>query len=169
MKLKNLLVPLLISGLFVVPSHATQQQDALSWSHSDDGSAIVKYSSDDEDEIKFFEVEISHSKSGEQRLYLFDYSYLGDNTCTDISSVPETITMTFDGQAIKMLQWCKEYSNSSNYYLSHTPETDIGHAYLVNLFKTAVLPIKLRYSGEVLQLPVIGFTKAWNSSGGDAI
>jgi hypothetical protein len=169
LKIIKLLAPLLISGLFAMPSHATQIEDTLSWAHLDDGSAIVKYSSDYGEEIKSFEAEISHSSSGEQRLYFYDLSSLGDSLCTYESSVPKSTTMTFNGQAVKMLRWCRKYTDSRNYYLSYTPETDRGHTYVVNLFKTALLPIKIQYNNETLRFPVTGFTKAWNSGGGNAI
>ena len=169
MKIIKLLAPLLISGLFAMPSHATQIEDSLSWADLDNGSAAIKYSSDYEDETKYFEAEITHSTSGEQRLYFRDHSSLGDYICSYENSIPESTAMTFNNQAVKMLRWCIKYTDSQSYYLSYTPDTDRGHTYVVNLFKTALLPIKIQYNNETLRFPVTGFTKAWNSGGGNAI
>ena len=168
MKIIKLLAPLLISGLFAIPSYATQIEDTRSWAYLYNGSALVTYSSDYEDETKYFGASISHSKSGEQRLYFTQFT-LGENICNYESNLPTSTTMNFNGQAVKMSRWCVKDKDQNIYYFSYTPETDRGHTYVVNLFKTALSPIKIQYNNETLRFPVTGFTKSWNSAGGNAI
>ncbi len=152
-----------------MPAIATEIEDYSSWTQMGDGSAWIKYSSDYSDKFEVLEAEISHSTSGHQRLYFYDYSSLVNSTCKYESSVPKSSTMIFNDQAVKMLYWCKKYTNSNSFYLSITPDTERGHSYVVNLFKVATSPIEVQFSNERTYFPVIGFTKAWNSAGGNAI
>jgi len=169
LKLIKLLAPLLISGLFAIPSYATQIEDTLSWSDLNNGTSIVRYSNDYDDESNYLKAEISHSQHGEQRLYFSEHSSLSNSLCKYENTLPVKVTATFNGQAVKMSRWCKKYIDSNRYYLFYTPETDRGHTYVVNLFKTALLPIKIQLNNNILNFPVTGFTKAWNSGGGNAI
>jgi hypothetical protein len=163
------LAPIFISGILIMPSHSTGFQTPFSWSQRDNGSAAVIYTSDYSDDAKYFESEISHSKSGSQRLYFDDYYISNLNTCNYQTTVPDNTTIVFNGQAVKMLRWCKKFGDADKYYYSLTPETDRGHSYVVNLFKVASSSIKIQYNNDTLYFPVTGFTKAWNSAGGNAI
>jgi hypothetical protein len=169
LKLIKLLAPLSISCCLVIPSHATEIEDFMSWAQLGDGSAWIRYSSNYNDTSKILEAEITHSTSGQQRLYFSDLSSAAKSVCKYESKLPGSSTMTFNGQAVKMLRWCKKYTDSSSYYLSLTPETDRGNNYVINLFKVATSPVEIQYNNEKLYFPVIGFTKAWNSAGGNAI
>lgn len=163
------LVALLLCSFFLTPAFASEIEDYGSWAQMGDGSAWIKYNSDYNGFSEVLEAKISHSTSGNQRLYFYDYSSLISGTCKYENSTPKSSAMIFNGQAVKMLYWCKKYTDSNNYYLSMTSETDRGDSYIVNLFKISTSPIKIQYNNEVLYFPVIGFTKAWNSAGGDAI
>lgn len=169
MKLIKLLVPLLVSSFLITPVQATEIEDYSSWADSSDGRAWIKYTSDYDNETKVLEAEINHSSSGQQRLYFTDYPSLNNSVCRYENRIPDSSTMVFNGQAVKMLRWCKKFTNSSGYYFSLTPDTDRGHSYVVNLFKAAILPIEIQFNNERTYFPVIGFTKAWNTSGGNAI
>lgn len=169
LKITKLLTPLLIYSFLVLPSYATEIKLTRSWAQLYDGSAGLTYSNDYSDIIKVLQAEISHSQSGKQRLYFTDSIYEGSSSCKYESIVSSTTTMIFNGQAVKMSSWCKKYSDTSNYYYSLTPTTEQGHNYIVNLFKIATSPIKIQYNNETLYFPVTGFTKAWNSAGGNAI
>ena len=169
LKITKLLISLFLGSMISTQSYATEIEDFMSWAQLGDGTAWIKYTSDYSDDAKFFEAQISHSSVGNQRLYFSDLSSYGDSICSYESTVPKNSTIIFNGQAVKMLRWCKKYSNSSNYYLSYTPETARGHSYVVNLFKVATTPIEIQFNNERTYFPVIGFTKAWNSAGGNAI
>ena len=84
------LAPIFISGILIMPSHSTGFQTPFSWSQRDNGSAAVIYTSDYSDDAKYFESEISHSKSGSQRLYFDDYYISNLNTCNYQTTVPDT-------------------------------------------------------------------------------
>ena len=140
-----------------------------SWAEKEKGSASVLYVSDYSDETRVFEAKVSHSKLGYQGIYFSDYYAENANVCKYRTTTPDSITMIFSGQAVKMLRWCHKFQDAEQYYFSLTPETDRGENYVINLFKIATSPIKVQYNNEILYFPVIGFTKAWNSAGGNAI
>ena len=119
---------------------------------------------------KFFDAQVSHSLVGHQRLYFQDYYYnTNKNICKYESSIPSSTTMIFNGQAVKMARWCRKFTVTGQYYYSFTPETDRGYFYVVNLFKTSTSPVKIQFNDDTFYFPVRGFTKAWNSAGGNAI
>ena len=169
MNLIKLLVPLLVGSFLIMSSYATDIQIPSSWVENDNGNASVAYSSDYNDETKIFEAKISHSKSGIQRLYFSDYFYESSNSCKYESIVPDSTTVIFSGQAVRMSSWCTKFTDTGDYYYSLTPSTERGHNYVINLFKIATSPIEIQYNNETLYFPVMGFTKAWNSAGGNAI
>ena len=169
MKSTNLFTSLFLFNILVIPSHATETQMLFSWLDADDNSAFVGYKSDNNTESKFLEANISHSESGEQKLYFRDLSSTGNRLCQQESTVPDVTTMKFNGQAVKMSRWCKQYSYSSNYYIYLTPTTEIGHQYVVDLFKKSLTPINIQFNSESISFPVTGFTNAWENAGGDAI
>ena len=165
----KLLMPLLVSSFLIIPSHATGFQVPFSWDDYGEGSASVIYNSDYSDESRTLVVEIDHSTSGLQRLYFNDF-YTGNlNSCKYQTTVSDATTIVFNNQAVKMSRWCKKFSDADKYYLELTPATVRGQNYVINLFKAATSPISLQYNNETLYFPVMGFTKAWNSAGGNAI
>lgn len=121
------------------------------------------------DEAKSLDASIGHSKSGHQRIYFSNYYSEKKNICSYTSSYPTTSTIIFNGQAVKMSRWCKKFADVDQYYYEYTPETYMGDSYVINLFKKATTPIRIQMNGETFHFPVLGFTKAWNSAGGDAI
>ncbi|WP_162199617.1 hypothetical protein [Psychrobacter urativorans] len=169
MKQITFLVLILISNFVITPSYATRFETSVSWTQLGNGSAVIEYSSDYSDETKIFTAQITHSNSGYQRLYFSDYYAEDTNVCTYRTTTPDSITMIFNGQAVKMLRWCQKFTDTEQYYFNLTPETDRGDSYIINLFKTATSPIKIQYNNETFYFPVTGFTKAWNSAGGNAI
>ena len=169
LKFMKLLMSLLLGSLFFTNVHAIDYQTTVPWTKNNDGSAGVAYSKEYSEEIKIFEAIINHSKSGNQRLYFNDLYIEDINSCKYKTSTPDSTTIVFNGQAVKMLRWCKKFANADKYYYELTPETDRGESYVINIFKVATSPIEIQYDNETLYFPVIGFTKAWNSAGGNAI
>ena len=141
----------------------------FTWAERDNGSAAIIYTSDYDDNSKYFESEIGHSKSGYQAIYFRSYYTGSMNTCKYANSLPSNTTVVFNGQAVKMLRWCKKFNDADQYYLELTPATERGDSYIINIFKVATSPVKIIYDNEILYFPVMGFTKAWNSAGGNAI
>ena len=169
LKITKILISSFLGSLISTQSYATEIEDFMSWVQLGNGAAWIKYTSNYGDETKILASEISHSKSGGQRLYFSEYYAADINICKYKTTVPDSTTMIFDGQAVKMSRWCSKFGNSNDYYFSLTPETERGHNYVVNLFKIATSPIEIQFNNEKTYFPVIGFTKAWNSAGGNAI
>lgn len=169
MNIAKIFIPLFVSIFFSLSSHATGFQMPFSWAERENGSAAVIYTSDYDNDPKYFESEIGHSRSGQQGIYFRNYYVEDMNTCSYESSLPKNTTMIFSGQAVKMLSWCKKFSDTDRYYLELTPATERGDHYVINLFKVAILPIEIMYDDDTISFPVTGFTKAWNSAGGNAI
>ena len=169
LKITKILISLFLGSLISTQSYATEIEDFMSWVQLGNGAAWIKYTSNYGDETKILASEISHSKSGGQRLYFSEYYAADINSCKYKTTVPDSTTMIFDGQAVKMSRWCSKFRDSNSYYFSLTPETERGHNYVVNLFKIATSPIEIQLNNEKTYFPVIGFTKAWNSAGGNAI
>ena len=172
--MKRIVSSLLLSigALISVSASATEILFSTGWeeTHYEGSKEVYAYYLPNYDEDnKMFEMSISHSSAGEQRIYFASYYHIDKNVCSYPSVTPQESTMIFNGQAVKMLRWCKKDSNIQKYYYSYTPETLKGHAYVLNLFRTATTPVQIQFDSDILPLPVIGFTKAWNTAGGDAI
>lgn len=169
LKFTKQLTALIISASLVTASQAVQFVVATSWEESQTSSAWINYKEHHSSEIKTLKAEINHSRAGQQRLYFSDLSSLGNQICKYESTIPTSVTMNFDNQAVKMSRWCKKYIDSDNYYLDLTPETERGHNYVVDLFKKSINPVNIKYDNDIMPFSVVGFTKAWNSAGGNAI
>ena len=171
MKIYTQLFLLAISLFFTTYSQATIYLGTLDWgSSSIENSAFVGYKKDYDSAstTRSLNALIAHSGSGEQRFYIRPFSP-DDNITCNIYSRPDTVTMTFNGQAVKMLKFCNNFTDINKGYHIYTPATDKGHSFIINLFKTSTAPVKLTFDGDVLYVPVRGFTKVWNSAGGNAI
>lgn len=174
MRFSKLTYLLLTACLVSTSSFATIMRTTVPW-NNESLLSIVSYTptfSDYSSQEKIFVAGVSHSKSGSQRLYFQDFYkdyYAYPKTCNGSSSIPDTTVLTFNNQAVKMLRWCKRFEDSKDYY-EYTPATERGHNYVVNLFKTSTTPIRISISNnDKIYIPVMGFTKVWNSAGGNAI
>lgn len=190
MNIRFFLLIILTSLCYSMPSYAVDVISKSSWDSGEGAGISYKHSNGT---TNMFLGEISHSKDGEQRLYFYSIN-------SDVYVIPEyiksmsdkhlmdmqirefqrkertkynsttTTTMVFNGQAVKMTSFLETYDKSQKIYFYYTPETEQGHAYLINLFKKSKSPIKIvRSNGETLFFPSDGFTKVWNSNGGNAL
>lgn len=163
----NKLLGFLVLTLFVVnTSHAGRSLIIIDWGATTTDSSSVSYIGNYDKEIRNIEAIVSHSNIGNQRFYI-DLRINNGNICDNY--LPTTDTVVFNGQAVNMIRSCKKYNNADQTYYSYTPYTDKGHKYVVNLFKKSTTPIKVTINGDTVDIPVRGFTKIWNSFGGDAI
>lgn len=183
---KNLLIILTIF-CYSIPSYAVNIINTYSWD-SDEYSG-VNYRVDNKNSTQSFYAQISHSKDGEQRLYFYnidsdvfvkpEYMKLRSDRENMLSSIrasndmkkrpTTTVTMVFNGQAVKMTQIMESYFETQKTYFYFTADTEKGHNYLINLFKKSKSPIKVEYRDQTFLIPSDGFTKKWNSNGGNAI
>ena len=172
--MKRVFISLLVSvsALVSISASATEIVSGSGWQDEyaqAQKRVYVEYISSSEDDGKFFEMSVSHSDAGEQRIYFMNHYSSDKNICSYKNIVPQSSTMIFNGQAVKMSRWCEQFSNTKKYYYMYTPQTQKGEDYIFNLFRTAVTPVQVQLNSDKLPLPVIGFTKAWNTAGGDAI
>ncbi len=172
MKFLPIKLAILLTSVIALPSFATTQISSLDWNETQikGGKATggVVYKGAYSNHEKLFYAEIGHSTYGEQRIYLTN-GYLSEKDICKFTYMSNNITMNFNGQAVKMFRWCKKSSNSNQNYYQYTPQTKRGDAYLVNLFKQSKQPVKVQFDDETLYIPVKGFTRVWNSAGGNAI
>ncbi len=166
---------ILLTALIAMPSFATVQFKSLNWNETSNNEVLIKYKPTYDKNEKFFIVSVSYSKGGEQRIYFNDSYYSDKNICKldmlydNKVNKYQTTTMIFNGQAVKMARFCNKSADSNQAYYLYTPQTDLIDNYVINLFKTSRTPIKVQFDDETLYVPVTGFTKAWNSAGGNAI
>lgn len=167
MRLAKSLFASVTAGLISTSSLAATELSTMPWT-TEYGAAGVGYIPEYTDTAMLFTSFVGHSDAGEQRLY-FQSGYADEsNICSYENEYPDDTTMVFSGQAVKMLRWCVK-SDDGQYIYQYTPETTRGHSYVINLFKKATTPVEIKIGGETLPFPVIGFTKLWNSAGGNAI
>ncbi|MBS9779980.1 MAG: hypothetical protein KGV51_05065 [Moraxellaceae bacterium] len=166
---------IILTALVAMPSFATVQTMTIDWKTTIDNSGVVVYKQSYSNEEKYFNAKIGHSIVGRQNIYFTDSYNSNKSMCKlDIMykyglNEPQRVTMIFNGQAVKIIRMCRKFSDANSTYYEYTPQTDIGHSYVVNLFKTSLTPIKVQFDNETLYVPVRGFTRAWNSAGGNAI
>lgn len=171
MKVYNFLCLLAIGLFSTTYSQANINVVTLDWGDTvENNSAFIGYIRDyDPDSTKrSITLTISHDKNGIQRFYIISPNTGSDARC-NIYSKPDTSTMSFNGQAVKMNRFCNKFTDTSNTYYSYTPSTEKGQSFIINLFKTSTAPIELTFDDGTLYVPVKGFTKIWNSAGGNAI
>ena len=162
---------LLVANMFAIPSYATTIENSADWV-DDRPAAGVLYTSDYDDayKTKSFEASIAHSKNGEQRVYFnIDYDINDDSDEFVFGRDVADKTIVFNGQAVSLYGQTKRYSNVGRLYYSYTPKTNKGHEYILDILKKSTTPIKVEFENETIYLPVKGFTKRWNTGGGNAI
>lgn len=181
------LTALLIGIFLAMPSYAITVEKIIPWG-AQGASTHVFYKSDHSDtSTSLFSSRIKMSAKGSQSLYFEFHSNISANTMPLVGNEPTApdwlytlmgVTMLFDGQAVAMLGSAKTYSyvddgdqhdkNNENiknneFYYSFTTRNAKEHRALVRLLKSATSPISVRFRGETIYLPVMGFTKSWNA------
>ncbi|HDM8135543.1 TPA: hypothetical protein P0E15_005162, partial [Vibrio harveyi] len=103
-----------------------------------------------------FSAEIGSNKDGKQKLYI----YLAKR-CSDDQMLEKT-TIKTNGQNVRYHRFC----DGNNIYI--TPLSKAGDNYLINEFKKKN-SVSLEFSDIAITFDATGFTKGWNSYGGDAL
>jgi hypothetical protein len=130
----------------------------VNFSDTQSGRSLVAFKVDKNNENwdSIFSAAISSSNNGKQKLYI-----TLAKTCNDKDMKEETVVKT-NGQNVRYHWFC----NGSNIYL--TPYSKAGDNFLVDQFKKKN-SVKFEFSDISLTFDATGFTKAWNSYGGDAL
>ncbi|PMH10891.1 hypothetical protein [Vibrio splendidus] len=118
---------------------------------------MLKSNNDNELPDVIYIAKISSSQDGQQRIYITLPTPCDENSDQNLKP---TVVRT-NGKNVRYSQYC-----DGSIYLS--PYTDEGFNYLVKEFKQSH-SVKFELSGIPVVFDAKGFTKAWNSFGGDAI
>ena len=116
-----------------------------------------KSSKDSDNWDNVFVAQISTSKEGEQKVYIYLAS-----TCTDSEKPIGKTTIKTNNQNVKYHRFC----DGKNIYI--TPVSAAGDNFLVGEFKKSEM-VKFEFSDIMILFDATGFTKGWNSFGGDAL
>ncbi|WP_318465447.1 hypothetical protein [Photobacterium leiognathi] len=141
----------------------------FSW--SDDNAASL-YLDGGIDNSKGIIVKIGQSEGGDKRLYINRHYPKGDNFSGCIGKTYEDdigyLYYEIDNQAVKMYAFCNTDSSNNN-YVSATPVSNKGQAFLLNKFKSKQY-VKIKAVDNLeLNISAKGFTKAWNSPANNPI
>ncbi|MDN6276364.1 MAG: hypothetical protein ACTHYX_03955 [Psychrobacter sp.] len=170
-----------------MPSYAVTVEKIIPWGDYGASTHIFYKSNHSDTSTNLFSSRIEMSADSTQRLYFEFHSNTSADTMPSVDNEPTAtdglytlmgVTMLFDGQAVAMLGSAKTYSyvddgaqhnrndenneNNETYY-SFTPRNAKGHSDLVRLLKSATSPVSVRFRGETIYLPVMGFMKIWNA------
>lgn len=113
------------------------------------------------DDYDFYSMEIFPAVSGKQSIYLRT-NIPCERENKDSSSIGKT-ALKVNGKNVMMNAYCS--SVNERYY---TPTSDEGFDYTVYQFKTSKV-VNIANDNIHLFFDAMGFTKAWNNFGGDAI
>ncbi|MFH4804556.1 hypothetical protein WMQ58_22910 [Vibrio diabolicus] len=132
---------------------------SISFADTGTGSSLFGFKSDKASDNwdTIFEARISTSKSGQQRIYVTLAV-----PCTDRDTSYENITIKTNDQNVRYNKFC----DGSHIYL--TPLSKAGDNFLVDQFKKKN-SVAFEFSDIRVVFDADGFTKAWNSYGGDAL
>lgn len=117
-------------------------------------------------------VEIDHAINGDKKIYFSiiksEESYKEKAPCSKDDKVYNSV-MKFNNQAIKVYQFCDELTGRGDSYITLTPITSNGLRFIVNEFKNSPDAVSFEYRDLKLNVSAVGFTKAWNSFGENAL
>ncbi|EHA1075519.1 hypothetical protein V3H39_22270 [Vibrio parahaemolyticus] len=132
---------------------------SISFADTSSGSALFGFKSDKASDNwdTIFEARISTSKSGQQRIYVTTAV-----PCTERETNYENVTIKTNEQNVRYSKYC----DGSRIYL--TPLSKAGDNFLVEQFKKKN-SVAFEFSDIRVVFDAKGFTKAWNSFGGDAL
>lgn len=111
---------------------------------------------------------VGHSKGGKQKIYIGLYKTSLGSMCNQRTQSSYGVAK-IDGQAVRVMIWCEKYTDTDETYLSLTPDTQAGEQYVIQRFKSAAKSVWFSYDGYACPLSAKGFSKAWSSSGGNAL
>lgn len=140
--------------------------DTQAKSSGDDALALTGFclKLDCKDWDSSYYVEIARSTEGSLMLYLHVLDFKCDSNTKEFEKVVFGVQTdrSENVQNVKFTEYC---SKDHRYY---TPTSVAGKNFLIDAFKKSVL-VKIIIKGIPVPFDAEGFTKAWNSFGGDAL
>lgn len=165
---------LIITLLLAVntPSYSAEKDiwKSFNWTETGDLETLVTYENTNIYNSKqFFLAEIDFGKDGVKRVYFTHFYRANLSSCEQKRHATNTV-IKVNNQAIKAIYYCNPFNdNKEKHYLSLTAKTDAGQNFIVNAFKQAKSHIIFEFGNMKIFFPATGFSKSWNSSGGNAI
>ncbi|CAM3718968.1 hypothetical protein [Pseudoalteromonas maricaloris] len=131
----------------------------LSFEDTGNGQSIIGFKTEKSNENwgPVFAASIALSKNGNQRIYIYTA-----RTCNNTQKRYEDIILKTNEKNVRYSKYC----DGSIEYL--TPRTTAGDNFLESEFKKKNVVV-IEFSDIKLVFDARGFTKAWNSKGGDAL
>lgn len=114
-----------------------------------------------------FLTKIDFTASGKKRVF-FTTVDLGSDACR-VDSFKDQFLITVNGQVIKAFGWCKKAPTDTYHHVQFTAATDEGGKFIIDAFLNSPKEVAVSYFGENFGVSSVGFSKAWNSVGGDAL
>ena len=141
----------------IYPSY--EMMRSINFNDTDGNVSILGFKSSKEDENwdTLFIAKIAANTEGKQKIYITLAS-----ECSDSKKVLDGTTIKTNGQNVRYHRFC----DGSNIYI--TPVSKAGDNFLVNEFKKSE-SVKFEFSDIIVLFDASGFTKKWNSYGGDAL
>lgn len=115
-----------------------------------------------------YSVEIAPSRGGKQNLYFFWDS----KDCIVDKDKFDKKVFKVNGKNVNFIVFCHNYKNSDEKYISATALSEQGAEFVINQFKTNSWITLSNINSDKLDKVKFwanGFTKAWDSAGGDAL
>ncbi|MGF1704134.1 hypothetical protein L4D09_28000 [Photobacterium makurazakiensis] len=165
--LKKMLLPTLLCMSIGSSFASDWETHTASWAEDNPLSTLTfKIKGEDLSTTTAIGAEITHSNQGTQRLYL-NFVKMNEADSCDPDNTPNKVTVRVNSQPISMYQTCHLEKGMS--LLQTTALSDKGIEFIINAFRNSSDTVRIEYGAFEANLPAIGFTKAWNSAGGDAL
>lgn len=170
MKLNKLISLILapVSSVVLASDYAWNVSNPVDWSTNNNQAEVLQewsYTGIDLSRILNV-VKVGSSTSGKQRIYFETINWSNGEFKNTCSGEMEATTIKVNNQNVTFHRWCNKETFDGQQFnvLSFSPVTGKGLDFVVNQFKTknTVTVDGVKYSAK-------GFTKVWNSYGGDSI
>ena len=125
----------------------------------------LEFIDDDGNHVEMAWLLIWSSEGGNQKIYLNIIS--SNNDMCDVNEVTENKILKVNGQNVKFHAFCRKETGYKN-TIYFTPKSKRGENYVLSEAKKKNF-VSFEYNDGVFNLSMKGFTKAWNSYGGDAL
>ncbi|ELA9391957.1 hypothetical protein P7M43_04610 [Vibrio parahaemolyticus] len=114
-----------------------------------------------------FTASIGVSLGGYQRMYI-----RWEPESCEVKKTPEKVILKIEGQNVSFYAFCNAYTDSKGHYLNATPISEKGAKFVVDQFKKKTWVTIYGFTGtdvKEVKFWANGFTKAWDSAGGNAL
>ena len=157
--------------LLQLPVIALCQSRTASWGEISRYNAFVLTNDEEHSAVSWFLMaSIGHSVNGKKRIYIFLRKYISEKPvsfCED----KEPIIAKINNQPIRFNVFCMDYEENGEKHkeMYLTPLSINGDEYLYNSFRKSRDHVVFELWGIYTPISSVGFSKAWESFGGDAL